>query len=139
MANVTVASTHQRAGDDLHRFEHVLGHEALQVVGSLAQRARFFSQPLAVLSLLKTKVANMLAGRVSMLLSGLAHRMHLGVTGVGHHPSVERVLEQQVRHAAGIAQADHVDTALRQLFSQKVHGSVGGGTNQHAPLTPNGF
>ena len=42
VANVAVAGTHQRAGDDLHRFEHLLGHEALQIVGGLAKRAHFF-------------------------------------------------------------------------------------------------
>ena len=97
----------------------------------------------AVLPPFKTKVADAIfgqfIGRVSVLLSGLAHRVHLGVAGVGHHTGVERVLEQQVRHAAGVAHADHVHPALGQLFGQQVHGSVGGGTHQHASLAPNGF
>ena len=96
-----------------------------------------------MLTFLKTKIANVfigkLASRFTVLGSGLAHRMHLAVAGVGHHSGIDGVLEQQVRHAVGVANADHVDTALGQLFSQQIHRSIGGGGHQHAPLTPNGF
>ena len=129
VANVTVAGTHQRAGDNLYRFEHVLDDEALQIVGGLAQRPRFFPQPLAVLTLLETKVAYVFVGSLAVLLSGLAHRMHLAVAGVGHHIGIEGVMEQQVRHAARVTHADHVDTTLGQLFSQQVHGCVRRGTH----------